>query len=328
MHALIIGAAGMIGRKIAERLARDGALGGRPIDRLTLVDIVEPVAPAGFAGKVTRTALDLAVPGNAASILVDRPEVIFHLAAVVSGEAEADLEKGYAVNLDGTRNLLDAIRLGGVGTGWVPRFVYASSTAVFGGDIPDVIDDDCILTPQTSYGAQKAMGELFVADYSRRGFIEGVGIRLPTICVRPGKPNKAASGFFSGIIREPLNGQEAILPVGEDVRHCMASPRSAVGFFLHAATLDTARLGFRRSLIMPALSVTVGEQIAALERAAGPAAVKLIRRAPDPTIEKIVRGWAKAVDAKRAHALGFRAETTFDEIVRAYIEEEKPTFRA
>ena len=328
MHALITGAAGMIGRKLAERLARDGTPDGKPLDQLTLVDVVEPAAPANFGGVLMRMTLDLASPGSAASTVAGRPDVIFHLAAVVSGEAEADLEKGYRVNFGGTRNLLDAVRLRGATTGWAPRLVFASSMAVFGGDMPDVIDDDFFLTPQTSYGAQKAMCEHLVADYSRRGFIRGIGIRLPTICVRPGKPNKAASGFFSGIIREPLNGQEAILPVGEDVRHCMASPRAAVGFFLHAMMLDTAQLGIQPNLIMPALSVTVAEQIEALERVAGSSAVKHIRRQPDAAIDKMVRGWGRAVDARRARALGFVVETSFDEIVREYIDEEMPAHRA
>jgi len=324
MHILIIGAAGMVGRKLAERLARDGRLGETPVDRLTLVDVVKPQAPDGFSGQVQCLAADLTDPAVAPKLVASKPDTIYHLAAVVSGEAEANLEKGYKVNLDGTRWLLDAIRCLGVQDGWCPRVVFTSSTAVFGGDMPAVIEDGCILTPQTSYGAQKAMCELLLADYSRRGFLQGIGIRLPTICVRPGKPNAAASGFFSGIIREPLAGQEAILPVGEDVRHCMASPRSAVGFMLHAGCLDVAKLGFNPILLMPALSVTVGEQIAALESVAGSKVVSLIRRRFDPAIDKIVRGWAKAVHAERALSLGFTAEKTFEEIIRAHIEDEKP----
>ena len=186
----------------------------------------------------------------------------------MSGEAEADFDKGYRINLDGTRQLFEAIRK--VGDGYRPRVVFTSSIAVFGAPFPEAIGDEFFTTPLTSYGTQKAIGELLLADYTRRGFFDGIGIRLPTICVRPGKPNKAASGFFSGIIREPLAGQEAVLPVPEDVRHWHASPRSAVGFLIHAATIDTAPAsGTRRNLTMPGLSATVGEQIEALRRVAG-----------------------------------------------------------
>ena len=189
--------------------------------------------------------------------------MIFHLAAIVSGEAELDFDKGYRINLDGTRMLLDAIRL--VGGGYKPRVVFTSSIAVFGAPFPDAIGDEFFHTPLLSYGTQKAIGELLLADYSRRGFLDGIGIRLPTICIRPGLPNKAASGFFSNILREPLAGKEAVLPVSEDVRHWHATPRSAVGFLLHAGTMDLATVGPRRNLTMPGLSATVGEQIAALE---------------------------------------------------------------
>jgi nucleoside-diphosphate-sugar epimerase len=254
-------------------------------------------------------------------VVASRPDLIFHLAAIVSGEAEADFEKGYRVNLDGTRELFEAVRQ--VGDGYRPRLVFTSSIAVFGAPFPpDGIPDEFHLTPLTSYGTQKAIGELLLADYSRRGFFDGIGIRLPTICVRPGKPNKAASGFFSGIIREPLNGQEAILPVEETVRHWHASPRAAIGFLIHAAALDTSGLGARRSLTMPGLCVTVGEQIAALRRVAGDRVAGLIRREPDETIMGIVRGWAEGFVPTRAEALGFKAERSFDEIIRVYVEEE------
>ena len=303
MRILVLGAAGMIGRKLAERLARDG-------EHAKLVDAV---AAPGIV------VADLAEPGAADDLVADRPDVIFHLAAVVSGEAEADFEKGYRVNLDGTRRLLEAIR---ALDGYRPRLVFTSSIAVFGAPFPDPIGDDFRATPLTSYGTQKAIAELLLADYSRRGFLDGIGLRLPTITVRPGKPNLAASGFFSSIIREPLNGREAVLPVPETVRHWHASPRSAVGFLLHAATLDTAPLGARRSLAMPGVSVTVGEQIDALRRAAGDEAVGLIRHEPDETIARIVEGWPRSFDPRRALDLGFRAESSFDEIVRAYIEDD------
>jgi D-erythronate 2-dehydrogenase len=263
---------------------------------------------------------DLAEPGAAGAIVAGRADVIFHLAAVVSGEAEDDLEKGYRVNLDATRMLLDAIRHGG--PGWRPRLVFTSSIAVFGPPLPDVIGDDHCLTPATSYGTQKAMIELLLSDHSRRGFVDGIAIRLPTICVRPGTPNLAASGFFSSIIREPLNGQDAVLPVSTDVRHWFASPRSAIGFLLHAATLDTTRLGDRRSLTMPGVSATVGDEIDALRRFAGGDAVRRIHHEPDAAIVRIVAGWPRAFDARRARALGFSAESSFDEIVRVYVEDE------
>ena len=322
MRVLILGAAGMLGRKLAERLASDGSVAGQAITHLDLVDVVAPVAPAGSGADVHTASIDLSAGGTAAELVRTRPDLIYHLAAIVSGEAEADLEKGYRVNLDGTRLLLDAIRHEGAAGGWVPRFVFASSNAVFGGDFPSVIGDDYALTPQTSYGTQKAMGELLLADYARRGIVEGVGLRLPTICVRPGKPNRAASSFFSGIIREPLAGQEAILPVDESVRHWMASPRSAIHFLVHAATLDTAALLGRPNLTMPGLSVTVGEQIAALRAVAGERVAALIRREPDPLIQRIVDGWAQAFDARRAASLGFHAESRFEEIIRAHIEDE------
>ena len=320
MHVLIIGAAGMVGAKLTARLIKDGRLGDQPIDTLTLVDVVPPMKPANAPFRVTTDTADLAVMGTAATLVMPRPDVIFHLAAIVSGEAEADFEKGYRVNLDGTRNLFEAVR--GFGDDFCPRIVFTSSIAVFGAPFPPAIGDEFFETPLTSYGTQKAIDELLLADYTRRGFMDGIGIRLPTICVRPGKPNKAASGFFSNIIREPLAGHEAVLPVEESVRHWHASPRSAVGFLIHAATLDGRAVGPRRNLTMPGLSVTVGEQIEALSKVAGESVVKRIRREPDPTIMRIVEGWPRNFDPASATALGFRAETSFEEIIRIHIEDE------
>ena len=320
MHILITGAAGMIGRKLTARLAKEGSLNGQTIDRLTLIDVVAPEKPAGFGGTATATTADLSAAGAAAEALAGRPDVIFHLAGVVSGEAETDFEKGYRVNLDGTRALLEAIRA--VGGGYKPKVVFTSSIAVFGAPFPEAIADDFHLTPLTSYGTQKAMCELLLADYTRRGILEGVGIRLPSIVVRPGKPNKAASGFFSGIIREPLAGQEAILPVADSVLHWHASPRSAVGFLIHAAGLTRAQLGSRINLTMPGVCCTVGEQIAALRRIAGDPVAARIRRAPDELVERIVAGWPSRFDARRSVALGFKVEATFDDIIRAHIEDE------
>ena len=217
MHILILGAAGMVGRKLLDRLVRDGGLNGKPIDRLALADVVSPQKPSGFTGQVASVTMDLSAPGEAETIVASRPDVIFHLAAIVSGEAEADFDKGYRINLDGTRALIEAIRR--VGDGYKPKVIYTSSIAVFGAPFPDAIGDEFFHTPLLSYGTQKAIGELLLSDYSRRGFMDGIGIRLPTVCIRPGVPNKAASGFFSNILREPLAGQEAVLPVSEDVRH-------------------------------------------------------------------------------------------------------------
>ena len=303
---LVIGAAGMIGRKLSARLKKDGA------GELILHDVVS----AGPGAIVS----DLSAPGEAEKLVAARPDLIFHLAAIVSGEAEADFEKGYRINLDGTRRLFEAVRK--VGNGYKPRLVFTSSIAVFGSPFPPAIGDEFLNAPLTSYGTQKAIGELLLSDYSRRGFFDGIGIRLPTICVRPGKPNKAASGFFTGIIREPLSGQEAVLPVPESVRHWFASPRAAIDFLLHAASLDTARLGSRRNLSMPGISATVGEQIEALRKVGGDKAARLIRREPDATIMRIVEGWPQNFDARRALALGFRADSSFEEIIRIHVADE------
>jgi nucleoside-diphosphate-sugar epimerase len=322
MHVLIIGAAGMIGRKLTARLVKDGTVGGGGITALTLVDVVAPETPQGSRAKVTTRAVDLSTPGTAASLVAERPDIIVHLAAIVSGEAEADFERGYRINLDATRDLFESIRLEGKNKPYKPRVVFTSSIAVFGAPFPEKIGDEYFTTPLTSYGTQKAIGELLLSDYTRRGFFDGIGIRLPTICVRPGKPNKAASGFFSNILREPLSGQEAVLPVPDTVRHWHASPRAAVNFLIKAMTMDLSALGNRRNLSMPGLSATVAEQIEALRRVAGEKAVKLIRREPDPVIGKIVEGWPRNFDTARSLSLGFTAEKTFDEIIRIHIEDE------
>jgi nucleoside-diphosphate-sugar epimerase len=318
MKVLIIGGAGMIGRKLAERLARDGAVAGKAISRLTLYDVVPGAAPRGAKMPVEIATGDLPAAGEAEKLIADRPDVVFHLAAIVSGEAEQDFDKGYRINMDGTRRLLEAIRT----VGHKPRLVFASSIAVFGAPFPEAIGDEFFNTPLTSYGTQKAICELLISDYSRKGFVDGLSIRLPTICVRPGKPNKAASGFFSNIMREPLAGEEAVLPVSESVMHWHASPRAAVGFLLHAAALDLAKVGPRRALTMPGLAVTVGEQIAALRKVAGDKVVARIRRQPDPFIEAIVAGWPRNFSPKRALELGFKADRSFEDIVRHHIEDE------
>lgn len=321
MHALILGAAGMIGRRLIDALAANGRVGGQALTALTLLDVAPPPAPAGFPGPVRAEAADLTAPGAAEAAIAGRPDVIFHLAAVVSGEAEANLELGYRVNLDGTRLLLDAIRHAHAADGYRPKLIFTSSLAVFGPPLPAVIPDDFILRPASSYGVQKAMGELMLADYARRGFLDGIGLRLPTICVRPGKPNKAASGFFSGIIREPLAGQPAVLPVPDTVRHWFASPAAAVGFLIHAAGLDRAAMGARVSLTMPGVSATVAEEIEALRRVAGDAAVALIRREPDPAVARIIASWPEAFAPEAALSLGFRADPSFDAIVAQHVAE-------
>jgi nucleoside-diphosphate-sugar epimerase len=321
LHVLVLGAAGMVGRKLSERLLRDGRLGNREISRMTLHDVVAPTKPADAAIPISIVTSDFADPGTAAPLVAHRPDVIFHLAAIVSGEAELDFDKGYRINLDGTRMLFDAIRL--AGGGYKPRVVFTSSIAVFGAPYPDAIGDEFFHTPLLSYGTQKVIDELLLADYSRRGFMDGIGIRLPTICIRPGLPNKAASGFFSNILREPLAGKEAVLPVSEDVRHWHASPRSAVGFLVHAATMDSAAAGARRNLTMPGLSATVGEQLAALKRVAGEKVAGRIRREPDAFIMGVVEGWPRNFEAKRARQLGFTtAEKSFDDIIRIHIDDE------
>lgn len=321
MHILVLGAAGMVGRKLVDRLVADGRLGKNEISKLTLHDVVAAKQPEKAGFPVEILAGDFAVSGVAEKLIAGRPDVIFHLAAIVSGEAELDFDKGYRINLDGTRMLFDAIRL--AGGGYKPRVVFTSSIAVFGAPFPEAIGDEFFNTPLLSYGTQKTIGELLLADYTRRGFMDGVGIRLPTICIRPGLPNKAASGFFSGILREPLAGHEAILPVSEDVRHWHASPRSAVGFLIHAGTMDTAKIGPRRNLTMPGLSATVGEQISALKRVAGEKVAARIKRQPDPFIVGIVAGWPRNFDPKRSLELGFTtAEKTFDDIIRIHVDDE------
>jgi D-erythronate 2-dehydrogenase len=326
MKLLVIGAAGMLGHKFCQKLAQIGTLGGKTVSHLTMSDVITPPPLVNPPFAVESIACDLSTSEAAAQLIAERPEMIFHLAAIVSGEAETDFEKGYRINLDGTQLLFEAVRnASSQGAGqavYLPRLVFTSSIAVFGAPFPEVIHDDFFTTPLTSYGTQKAICELLLADYTRRGFFDGIGIRLPTLCVRPGRPNKAASGFFSNIIREPLKGEEAVLPVSEEVRHWFTSPRSAVEFLFRAAEIDGAKIGARRNLTMPGLSVTVREMIEGLRRVAGSERVNLIRRTPDPVIAGIVEGWARNFDASRAISLGFQAETHFDDIIRAHIEDE------
>lgn len=316
---LIIGGGGMVGQKLAQSLASSPLGKG---DEITLFDMAFP--PEGGAPAAQKIPGNVTDQGALRRLAAGRPDIVFHLAAIVSGEAEADFDLGWNVNMTAFRTFLEAFRAEVEGSefSYKPRIIFASSIAVFGAPFPDKIDDEFLQAPQTSYGAQKAISELMLTDYIRKGFFDGLSIRLPTVCVRPGKPNKAASGFFSGIIREPLNGQQAILPVPRDVRHWHASPRSATGFLRHAATLDLDRVGHRRALNMPGVSCTVDEQIEALREVAGNDVVALIREEPDTRIMKIVEGWPRDFAPERALALGFRADDDFRQIVETYIAED------
>ncbi|MEK6216933.1 MAG: SDR family oxidoreductase [Boseongicola sp.] len=319
---LIIGGGGMVGQKFAASLAEAPLCG--PEDQVTLFDLGFPADGALADHRVTGNVTD---PKAIKALIDDRPDVIFHLASIVSGEAESDFDLGWDVNGHAFWAFLEAVRAEHIVSGetWRPRLIFTSSIAVFGAPYPDQIDDEFLSAPQTSYGAQKAISELLISDYSRKGVIDGLSIRLPTICVRPGKANKAASSFFSGIIREPLNGIVAPLPVPTDVRHWHASPRSAAGFLRHAGTLDLGRVGTRRVLNLPGVSCTVAEQIEALREIAGNEVVALIRPEPDEAIMQIVLGWPRTFAPERAIELGFRAEKDFHEIIRTYINEDLPS---
>ena len=320
MYILVIGAGGMLGAKLMARLCKSGSLAAREIARIARYDAVIPPPPPASKFPIETFVGDLSTIGEAEKLIASKPDVIFHLAAIVSGEAEKEFDKGYRINLDATRILFEAIRK--TGDGYRPKVIFTSSIAVFGAPFPDAIGDEFFTTPLTSYGTQKAIDELLLNDYSRRGFFDGVALRMPTVCVRPGRPNLAASGFFSNIIREPLAGLPAVLPVSDTVRHWHASPRAAVGFLVQATEMDTGLLGNRRTLTLPGLSCTVAEQIEALRKIAGNDAVKLISSVPDETIAKIVSGWPRNFDAKRALSLGFRAEASFEEIIRVHLEDE------
>ncbi len=318
---LILGGAGMIGQKLANRIA--AGLIDVDVTKLVLYDIVEAKLPEA-AFSIQTTSGNIADPEESKRLAALKPDIVIHLAAIVSSDAEKNFDKGWDINARGSWQLLEALREQHEASkgSYRPRVVFASSIAVFGGPYPEKIDDDFLCAPQTSYGAQKAMTELLVADYSRKGFIDGFSMRLPTICVRPGKPNLAASSFFSGIIREPLNGQEAILPVSDQTRHWHASPRAAAKFFTQAATLDTSKLKGRYSLNLPGVSCTVAEQIEALRTIAGNDVVKLIKPQADEAINKIVKGWPCNFDPQRALALGFEGEKDFAEIIQIYMDDD------
>jgi nucleoside-diphosphate-sugar epimerase len=323
MNVLITGGAGFLGQRLARRLLERGTLAGadgrqQPIDRLTLVDVA--TGPDFGDPRVTSVAGDIADPALL-DRLIDRDTTsIVHLAAVVSGQAEADFDLGMRVNLDSTRHLLEVCRA----RGHKPRVVFASSCAVYGGDLPDVVPEAAALTPQSSYGTQKAIGELLINDYSRRGFVDGRALRLPTISVRPGKPNAALSSFASGIIREPLNGEESVCPVPASTRVWLLSPAMVIECFVTAHDLPPDALGWNRSLILPGLTITAGDMVAALARVAGDAVASRVRWQPDPRVERIVNTWPVALDASRTRRLGFPVDSAFDEIIRRYMSEDMP----
>jgi nucleoside-diphosphate-sugar epimerase len=314
MRISILGGGGFLGRKLSARLASEGSLGGRPISALTLFDLAAPPAPAA-PFPVQAVAGDLAnLPEDA---IPEGSEMVFHLAAVVSAAAEADYDLGRRVNLHGTDAVIDACRR----LQHPPRVVFTSSVASFSGGQGVVLGDDARQLPANSYGAQKAAAELILADASRRGFLDAVSLRLPTIIVRPGRPNKAASGFFSAIVREPLLGLSAELPVPDDFAVWVASPRRAVDWLLHSATMDTGPMGLDRGINPPGLSVQVAEILSALDQVK-PSASAFVHRVPDPVIAEIVSGWPAAFEAKRARALGFAPHEPLIELVHAFVADD------
>ena len=329
MKILITGGAGFLGQQLIRRLLADGALtlngaDGRPvahpIDRIVCFDVV----PGRITDpKVDNRAGDLGDPATVAGLVDRDTAAIIHLAAVVSGTAEADFDLGMKVNLDGTRLLLEACRR----VGHQPRLLFTSSIAVFGGDLPPVVTDATTPTPQGSYGTQKLIGELLVQDCTRKGFIDGRSVRVPTATVRPGKPNGAASGFASGIIREPLAGLDAVLPVRESSEMWVASPRAIVGMFLHALALSPKDWGWHRSLNLPGLVVSMTEALKTLQAIGGDAALAHVKRQSDQAVIQLVSTWAARFDTARARSLGFTADRDFGQIVRSYIEDNRDAVR-
>lgn len=317
MRVLITGGGGFLGVKLAKALAEKGEIRGRAITHLTQADLFEPApvdAPFPTAGR----ALDIADRAAVDAAFAEPPDCIFHLAAVVSGQAEAEFEIGMAVNLHGTLNLLEAARLAGNR----PIVVFTSSVAAYGGEIPDMIEDWTILNPQTSYGAQKACGELMVTDYSRKGFIDGRGLRLPTVTVRPGKPNAAASSFMSSIFREPLQGETANCPVSEDYEIWNSAPRTVVANLVHAAEVPEEDWGQNRCLAIPGQTNTVAEMVAAMTRVAGSNAAGLITWNPDPFVQKICDGWRARLNPAKALRLGFHQDKSFEDNIRWFLEDD------
>lgn len=319
MKILILGAAGVIGQKLARALARRGELRGAAIDSMVLADVVEP-SPFDTPVALDCMTCDISDPAAVARAIDADTDVIFLLAAVVSSHAEAVLDDGLNINMMGTFHVLQRCRA----LETCPVVVFTSSAAVYGGDVPDPITDDSFLNPQTSYGTQKAIGELLLNDYSRRGLVDGRGFRLPTISVRPGKPNRAASSFMSSILREPLNGQEAICPVGEDFEHYYLSPRKCVENLIRGAEIPTADLGQNRCMIMPGRRWSIRQVIDAMTAVAGPDPAQRIRWQSQPEIEKIVLGWRYDFQPRKSLALGLTADDSFQDNIRYYLEDDKP----
>lgn len=315
-NVLILGGGGVIGQKLAQALVRRGHLRGKDIRSITLADIVLPAEVVG--GNVRCATCDMSDPQQVAQCLLPDTDVIFLLAAVVSGTAEKDFDLGIRVNLTGVLNVLEAARA----SGQCPVVVYTSSMAVYGGDVPDPITDLTYLNPQTSYGMQKAVGELLLTDFSRKGFVDGRGFRLPTISVRPGRPNGAASSFMSSIIREPLNGQEAICPVGRDFLHYYLSPKRCVENLIIGAELEASRLGTDRCMIMPGHMWSIGQMIDAMTMICGPEPARLIRWESQPDVEHIVKGWRFDLRPERGLALGLKSDNSFEDNVRYYVDED------
>jgi nucleoside-diphosphate-sugar epimerase len=319
MRIVITGGCGFLGWRVAIRLLERGC-GLGSVDELVLFDNAAPALPLPEDTRLRLITGDIADPATVTRLIAPGTHAVFHLAAIVSGEAEANTDLGYRVNLDGTRAVLDACRA----LGTSPKLIFASSLAVYGGALPPAVGDDTALTPQTSYGTQKALGELLVNDYSRKGFIDGRALRLPTVVVRPGRPNRAASTFASSIIREPLTGQDAVCPVSPDTVMALASPRRIVEGLVHALSLPGAAFGASRSLQLPGFSVAVGEMVAALRRAGGDAAHARISWQPDPQIQAIVSGWPQGLATPRAETLGFGRDQNIDEVIAAFIEDDLP----
>ncbi|HRD97338.1 MAG TPA: SDR family oxidoreductase [Rubrivivax sp.] len=322
MHVLITGGAGFLGQRLARRLLALGALKDgqgrlRPIERLTLLDVV--AAPDFGDPRVRVVSGDIAQPQVIEAAVDAQTGSVFHLAAIVSSQAEADFDLGMRINVDAFRLLLETCRRCGHG----PKLVFTSSVAVYGGTLPALVLDDTALSPRSSYGVQKAIGELLLADFSRRGFVDGRGLRLPTISVRPGRPNQAASSFASGIIREPLHGEESVCPVRPDTRLWLLSPQQAVENLVLAHELPAAAFDGARIVNLPGTSVSVAEMLAALGRVAGDEVLRRVRWQEDATIQRIVGGWPAAWDATRALGLGFGSDADFESIIRAFIAEEQ-----
>lgn len=323
MRITILGGGGFLGRKLATRLARDGALGGRPIEALTLFDMAPP-RPLDAPFPVTCLGGDVASPADVKAAIPAGTDVVVHLAAVVSAAAEADFDLGQRVNIQGTLAVVEACRA----LAKPPRVVFTSSVASFGGGQTANVPDDGRQVPTNSYGAQKAIGELLLHDASRRGFLDAVNIRLPTVMVRPGRPNKAASSFVSAIMREPLLGLDTHCPVPPDFAVWICSPRSTVAWFLHAMTMDTKPLGLDRGINPPGISATVSDLLGALERVAGAEARARVRFEADPEVHAIVEGWPARFTAERARRLGFAENESLESLVRSFLEDDLAATKA